>query len=100
MEPPREIPHLLDQSLEDLSRNLARLNKELTEAKVCGKRRRPEERTEGTEISCGRQRKVPKSYQLFAKASSHPNESVPLWQTVIRTQIMDEASNDAFKERR
>ena len=52
----------MDHSLEDLSRNLARLSKELGDGKLCGKRRRPEERPDCEEISGVRHRKIPKSY--------------------------------------
>ena len=62
MEPRKDAPHLMDQSLEALSRNLARLNKELSEAKHCIKRRRPEERVDSEEFLGGRRRKIPKSY--------------------------------------
>jgi len=56
-----EGAHLMNNSLEALSRNLARLNRELSQTKQCIKRKRPDDREESDD-QLNRRRKIPKSY--------------------------------------
>jgi hypothetical protein len=104
----------MQQSLDALSQNLTRLNNELAGCSGLGAKRR---RTDGAgrlpmgtddvnspdhADSMMRKRKIPQSFQLFPKngKQTFEHEGSPHWTTILRTQILDESSNEVFKERR
>lgn len=107
------FPSMMQQSLAALSQNLTRLNNELNQggfgAANKRKKNNPEERVTGLDRignalddTFMRKRKIPQSFQLFPKNPKHlfDQEYSQHWSTILRTQILDESTNDIFKERR
>ena len=97
---------MMQQSLDALSQNLVRLNNELAGNPL--KRRKTAapggisgfkgERRPSTDDPFQRKRKIPQSFQLFPK--SNDQDSPQHWTSILRNQILDESTNDSFKERR
>lgn len=106
------FPSMMQQSLDALSQNLTRLNNELNQGGFGAANKRRKNNLEVTgglerignvcEDPFMRKRKIPQSFQLFPKNPKHlfDQEYSQHWSTILRTQILDESTNDIFKERR
>ncbi|TNV81846.1 hypothetical protein FGO68_gene12305 [Halteria grandinella] len=112
------IPSMMQQSLDALHQNLTRLNQELNCTSAFGANKRKKNNLIDDKISgtferqqngClqqddpfSRKRKIPQSFQLFPKNQKQifDQEYSQHWSTILRTQILDESTNDIFKERR